>query len=85
MQAFSLRKNMSALFSLSRSPDDIESLHGVRAFCVLLLLVAHKAMALLFNPYSNRTTMAEVNFIFMGELILTLQMYEGRLISCAST
>jgi len=67
VQAFSLRKNVSALFSLSRSPDDIESLHGVRAFSVLLLLMAHKAMALLFNPYLNRTTMAEVNFIFIGE------------------
>jgi len=67
MQAFSLRKNVSALFSLSRAPDDIESLHGVRACSVVLLLVAHKAMALIFNPYLNRTTMAEVNFIFMGE------------------
>jgi len=67
VQAFSLRKNVSALFSLSRSADDIESLHGVRAFSFLLVLVAHKAMALLFNPYLNRTAMAEVNIIFMGE------------------
>jgi hypothetical protein len=67
VQAFSLRKNVSELFNLSRSPDDIETLHGVRAFSVLLLLVAHKAMALLFNPYLNRTTMAEVNFILVGE------------------
>jgi len=64
VQAFSLRKNVSALFSLSRSPDDIESLHGIRAFSALLLLLGHKAMALLFNPYLNRTAMAEVNFIF---------------------
>ena len=67
MQAFSLRKNVTALFSLSRSADDIESVHGVRAFSVLLVLVAHKAMAVLFNPYLNRTAMAEVNIIFMGE------------------
>ena len=67
MQAFSLHKNVSVLFSLSRSPDDIESLHGVRAFSALLVLVAHKTMALLFNPYLNRTTMAEVHFIFVGE------------------
>jgi len=67
VQAFSLRKNVSVLFSLSRSPDDIESVHGVRAFSVLLVLMAHKGVALLFNPYLNRTTMAEVNFIFLGE------------------
>jgi hypothetical protein len=67
VQAFSLHKNVSALFSLSRSPDDIESVHGVRAISALLVLVAHKAMALSFNPYFKRTTMAEVNFIFIGE------------------
>jgi hypothetical protein len=60
MQAFSLHKNLLALFSLSRSPDDIESVHGVRAVSALLLMVAHKSMALFFNPYMNRTTMAEV-------------------------
>ena len=68
VQAFSLRKNVAGLFSLSRSTDDIESLHGVRAFSVLLLMLAHKAMALLFNPYLNRTFMAEVNFRFYGRI-----------------
>lgn len=67
MQAFSLRKNVSALFSLSRSPDDIESLHAFRALSVLFSLASHKSMALFFNPYLNRTAMAEVNFIFVGE------------------
>ena len=67
MQAFSLRKNVLALFSLSRSPDDIESIHGVRAFSFILVMMCHKAVASLFNPYLNRTTMAEVNFIFVGE------------------
>jgi len=67
VQAFSLRKNVSVLFSLSRSPDDIESLHGIRALNAVLVLLAHKAMALSLNPYLNRTTMAEVNFIFWGE------------------
>jgi hypothetical protein len=60
MQAFSLRKNVLTLFSLSRSPDDIESVHGIRAVSALLLLLAHKSMALFFNPYTNRTVMAEV-------------------------
>jgi hypothetical protein len=77
VQAFSVRKNVSTLFSLSRSLDDIESLHGIRAFHTFLLLVYHKGMMLLFNPYMNRTTMAEVNFIFVGELIVTLQMYSS--------
>jgi len=67
VQAFSLRNNVSALFSLSRSPDDIECLHGIRAFSALLVLAGHKLVALIFNPYLNRTTMAEVNFIFMEE------------------
>jgi hypothetical protein len=67
VQAFSLRKNVSALFRLSRSPDDIESVHGVRAFTFIFVLFAHKTTACVFNPYLNRTTMAEVNLIFVGE------------------
>ena len=66
MQAFSLHKNVSALFSLSRSPDDIECLHGIRAISVLFVLLSHKSVALSFNPYMNRTATAEVNFIFVG-------------------
>jgi len=68
VQAFSLRKNVSVLFSLSRSPDDIESVHGVRAISALLVLAGHKSMALSFNPYLDRTTMAEVNFFFYGRI-----------------
>jgi len=64
VQAFSLRKNVSALFSLSSSPDDIGSLHGIRAFTLLILLLCHKGLTLLFNPYWNRTTGAEVNFLW---------------------
>lgn len=67
MQAFSLRKNAVALFSLSRSTDDIESVHGVRAINALLLLVAHKCMAFFFNPYTNRTVMTEVRFIYVSD------------------
>ncbi|KAJ9599467.1 hypothetical protein L9F63_010054, partial [Diploptera punctata] len=59
VQAFSLRKNVLALFNLSRSSDDIESIHGIRALHALLLLIAHKCMALFFNPYLDRTAMAE--------------------------
>jgi hypothetical protein len=77
MQAFSLRKNVLALFSLSRSPDDIESVHGIRAISALLLLVAHKSMALFFNPYMNRTTMAEVITIFVELRFHTVSDIEG--------
>ena len=61
IQSFSLRKNVLALFSMSRSPGDIESIHGIRAINAVLLLIAHKCMALFFNPYLNRTVMAEVS------------------------
>ncbi|XP_069685548.1 nose resistant to fluoxetine protein 6-like isoform X2 [Periplaneta americana] len=59
VQAFSLRKNFLQLFALTRTAEDIESLHGVRAIFTLMLLVAHKCMALFFNPFLNRTAMAE--------------------------
>jgi hypothetical protein len=68
VQAFSVRKNVSALFSLSRSPDDIESVHGIRAFSALLLLVGHKGLLLLFIPYMNRTAMAEVKLNFFWRI-----------------
>jgi hypothetical protein len=77
VQAFSLHKNVPALFSLSRSPDDIECLHGIRAISVLFVLLSHKAVALSYYPYLNRTAMVEVNVIFVGELIVTLQMYKN--------
>ncbi|PSN56454.1 hypothetical protein C0J52_08360 [Blattella germanica] len=59
VQAFSLRKNVLILLSLSRHPDDVESVHGLRAINALLLFIAHKCMALFFNPYLDRTYMAE--------------------------
>lgn len=58
--AFSLRKNVNALCSLKRDPSDIQSIHGIRFLNALLLVVAHKSMALFFDPYMNRTQMAEV-------------------------
>jgi hypothetical protein len=63
VQAFSLHKNVSVLFSLSRSPDDIEGLHGIRAISVLFVLVIHKSIAFIYYPYLNRTSMAEVILI----------------------
>ncbi|XP_075155470.1 drop dead [Haematobia irritans] len=57
--AFSLQKNLSWLFSTNSSPDDIEAVHGLRFMNALMLLFSHKSMAIFFNPYNNRTEMAE--------------------------
>ncbi|XP_043498479.1 nose resistant to fluoxetine protein 6-like [Polistes fuscatus] len=57
--SFSIKRNFNKLVSLERTDGDIASLHGVRAFNALMLLLAHKSMALFFNPYSNRTEMSE--------------------------
>ncbi|XP_063706350.1 nose resistant to fluoxetine protein 6 [Culicoides brevitarsis] len=58
--AFSLIKNTKNLLSFKREPNDIACVHGIRAFNAYLLIISHKSMALLFNPYSNRTAMAEI-------------------------
>ncbi|XP_073983636.1 nose resistant to fluoxetine protein 6-like isoform X2 [Rhodnius prolixus] len=57
--AFSLVKNGKKLFSVSVPEDDISSLHGIRCLNAIMLYVAHKSMALFFNPYTNRTIMTE--------------------------
>lgn len=62
--AFSLRKNVKQLVSMKRSTDDIEVLHGIRFVNAVMLLVAHKCMALMFVPYVNRTQMSEVRTLF---------------------
>ncbi|XP_075219173.1 drop dead [Lycorma delicatula] len=58
--SFSLLTNSKKLFSVTRSPDDIPSIHGIRALNAFMLLVSHKSMALFFNPYINRTSMTEI-------------------------
>ncbi|KAH8305318.1 hypothetical protein KR044_002142, partial [Drosophila immigrans] len=57
--AFSLDKNLRWLFSTSSSPGDIEAVHGIRFLNALMLIFSHKSMAMFFNPYNNRTAMAE--------------------------
>ncbi|XP_031833767.2 nose resistant to fluoxetine protein 6 isoform X1 [Nomia melanderi] len=57
--SFSLKRNCMKLISLEREKNDIATLHGIRAINALMLLMAHKSMALFFNPYSNRTEMSE--------------------------
>lgn len=57
---FSLKKNGKALFSLKRDPDDIPCIHGIRFVNAMMLILAHKSMALFFQPYVNRTEMTEI-------------------------
>lgn len=47
---------------MKRSADDIEAVHGIRFLNALMLLFAHKSMALFFLPYANRTELVEVRF-----------------------
>lgn len=61
--AFSLRKNVITLISTKRSADDIEAVHGIRFLNAIMLLLAHKSMALFFLPYANRTEMVEVSLL----------------------
>lgn len=60
MYSFSLIRNVKQLLSVNESPDDIKSVHGIRALNAFMLLASHKSMAMFFNPYSNRTAMTEV-------------------------
>lgn len=52
---------MRTLFSTERPKGDIASVHGIRFMNALMLIAAHKSMALFFNPYVNRTEMSEVS------------------------
>lgn len=58
--AFSIKRNFKKLVSMKRTDGDIPTLHGVRAINAFMLIIAHKSMALFFNPYVNRTGMSEV-------------------------
>ncbi|XP_014214340.1 nose resistant to fluoxetine protein 6-like [Copidosoma floridanum] len=57
--AFSLKRNVLKLVSLDRDESDIATLHGIRALNAFMLVLAHKSLAIFFNPYVNRTDMTE--------------------------
>lgn len=57
--SFSLKRNIRKLFSVERPQGDIAVLHGVRCLNSILLIIAHKSMAVFFLPYVNRTYMGE--------------------------
>lgn len=60
LEAFSLRRNVHSLLDTETPRHDIPSLHGIRALNAVGLLLSHKQMALLFLPFVNRTSLAQV-------------------------
>ncbi|KAF7287125.1 hypothetical protein GWI33_002502 [Rhynchophorus ferrugineus] len=56
---FSLKRNFGSLTTIKRSPGDVKIIHGIRMLNAILLILAHKSMALFFVPYSNRTEFVE--------------------------
>ncbi|XP_060523482.1 nose resistant to fluoxetine protein 6-like isoform X2 [Cylas formicarius] len=62
IMSFSFKKNYSQLIRISESiQNEYKSVHGARFLAALALLMAHKTMALLYNPYINRTWMTETH------------------------
>ncbi|VEN64207.1 unnamed protein product, partial [Callosobruchus maculatus] len=59
VMAFSLKKNFDSLFTIKKNPNEVEILHGIRWLNALALIAAHKNMAMLFEPYANRTSMVD--------------------------
>lgn len=59
LASFSLIRNTRAIFCVKEDPNDVACVHGIRFFNAMLLVIAHKSMALFFNPYTNRTSMSE--------------------------
>ncbi|XP_014475148.1 PREDICTED: nose resistant to fluoxetine protein 6 [Dinoponera quadriceps] len=58
--SFSLKRNVRKLTSLERPQGDIASLHAIRFFNSIMLIVSHKSMAMFYDPYINRTYMTEI-------------------------
>ncbi|XP_044729915.1 nose resistant to fluoxetine protein 6-like [Chrysoperla carnea] len=57
--AFSLRRTLRNVFSLDRPKDDIECVHGVRFFNMILIYLIHKSLGVLFAGFVNRTDLTE--------------------------
>ncbi|KAF7284754.1 hypothetical protein GWI33_021623 [Rhynchophorus ferrugineus] len=56
---FALQKNCKALITIDSNGTGIKCVHGIRALSALALLMSHKTMALLYNPYINRNYLAQ--------------------------
>ncbi|XP_058443935.1 O-acyltransferase like protein [Malaya genurostris] len=59
LTSFSLIKNTRTIFCVKEDLNDVACVHGIRFLNAILLVIAHKSMALFFNPYANRTAMSE--------------------------
>ena len=70
LKAFSVTDNLSTIFSTQRHPSDISVIHGIRFFCVLIVLYSHKMAILSFYPLFNRTKLVENASINPGGVIL---------------
>jgi hypothetical protein len=60
VKAFSLKRNVQKLLNTESVSNDVACLHGIRALNAMALIIFHKSVALYFNPYINRTHMAQV-------------------------
>ncbi|XP_066252059.1 nose resistant to fluoxetine protein 6-like [Euwallacea similis] len=61
LSVFAIQKNFKSLITVaSKNGRNFSSIHGVRFFSALALLMAHKTMASLYNPYINKTRMTEI-------------------------
>lgn len=44
---------------MKRDTNDIPSIHGIRFFCAMMILNAHKVIVAYYNPIANRTAMSD--------------------------
>ncbi|VEN47799.1 unnamed protein product [Callosobruchus maculatus] len=59
LHCFSLQQNYDELTTIKENPKEIKAVHGCRALAALGLIMSHKALALFYNPYINRSDMTE--------------------------
>lgn len=61
INCFNIRQNYKELIEVKNVPKEIKCIHGIRALSALALLISHKVIALLYNPYINRSDMSAVS------------------------
>lgn len=60
LSCFAVQKNWSDLVKTSSDGEDIPIVHGGRALNALALLLSHKQMAQLYNPFVNAWEIGKV-------------------------
>lgn len=61
IECFAIQKNFTNLIKIQNNEDAVKGVHGLRFLNAVALLLVHKSMGLLYNPYINRAAMAEVS------------------------